>query len=327
MLDTQFASANTTIRIKEQEFLTVDQWEQLLRCDHLEQALTLLKNTVYADVSVNFENDLLDKQVALYTDLQTLVPDEQLYNIFSLPYVYHNLKILTKEHLTGLSLRHLIIPIGHYKVDALEQLVKTRQSDELPDILVDRVTAVIDNFTHYENVQSIDLLYDEGYFEHVLWSVQQLNDATLEHVVRSWIDVFNVSTVLRLSVYKMSRSQLHLMLCEGGHLSLKEVIRLAMVGQLNELVEQLKTTEFGGVYSTYTTEELLQSSVIEKMQDKITHTILQEARFEAFGFLPFLAFVFYKEMEFKNLRLILTGKENQMDTALLRERMKPIYGA
>lgn len=325
MLDTQYASANTLIRIKEKKFLTREQLEQLLRTDNLSQALSQLKNTVYSNLSDDFDYDLLQHQIAIYNELSELIDDVNVKNVFTLIYVYHNLKVLIKQRLTNLELEHLLIPIGEYSIDALKQLVQTLESDTLPLTIVECVRYVIENYQHYENVQSIDLLLDEGYFKHVLVCVNQLNDDKLLDIVKFWVDIFNVTTVLRLSKGKLSRSQLKLFLVDGGHLQVSEVIDLAMANNFKEVVALLNTTPFNFVIKSLGVTNESRVGDIERLKDNVTHYYLQDAKYEAFGYLPLLSFVFYKEMEIKNLRLILTGKDNQMDSALLKERMKPVY--
>lgn len=326
MLDTQYASANTLIRIKEREFLTREQLEQLLRANNLSQALSQLKNTVYTNLSENFDSELLHYQIDSYKELSEMIDDVNVKNVFTLIYVYHNLKVLVKQQLTGLQLEHLLIPIGEYSIEELKQLVQTLESDTLPLNIVECVRYVVENYQNYENVQSIDLLLDEGYFNHLLACVSRLNDDKLLDIVKFWIDIFNVTTILRLSKGKLSRSQLKLFLVNGGHLPVSELINLAMANQFTEVVALLSTTPFNFAMKSLDVSTESHVGDIERLKDKVTHYYLQDAKFEAFGYLPLLSFVFYKEMEIKNLRLILTGKDNQMDSKLLKERMmKPVY--
>ncbi|MBS4761551.1 V-type ATPase subunit [Carnobacteriaceae bacterium zg-ZUI252] len=325
MFDKNYASANTIIRIKEREFLTSDQWEQLLRTNDLEQALNTLKNTVYSHLTVDFEKGLQESQIETYQNLSELIDDEQVENVFSLIYVYHNLKVLIKESVMNTSLSHLLVPIGAYSIEQLRHLVQTQEATALPEVMVSQVKSVLDNYAHYENVQSIDVMMDEAYFSHVLHTADQLQDEKLIHLVRLWIDIFNVTTILRLSKGRLSRSQLTFIMSAGGHLDPYELIQFAMNGQIDDIVLMLsRVVDFSKSSKTLQQGDVT-ASVVERLKDSVTHDYLQDAKYEAFGFLPVLAYVFYKEMEIKNLRLILTGKDNQMDTTLLRERMKPTY--
>ena len=54
---------------------------------------------------------------------------------------------------------------------------------------------------------------------------------------------------------------------------------------------------------------------------------MDESKYQAFGPMPVVAYIFAIEKEITNLRLILVGKDNQIEEDTLRERMRPIYGS
>ena len=71
---------------------------------------------------------------------------------------------------------------------------------------------------------------------------------------------------------------------------------------------------------TLTTVEL------EYLADLLQAKLLATGQFETDGLLPLARYLLGKELEVKNLRLILTGMDNQLPVELIRERMRPIYG-
>ena len=63
----------------------------------------------------------------------------------------------------------------------------------------------------------------------------------------------------------------------------------------------------------------------EQAIDNATETYLKQARFLVFGPLPVLAFISAKEIEVKNIRLVLTGKINNIESDIVRDRMRLDY--
>ena len=49
------------------------------------------------------------------------------------------------------------------------------------------------------------------------------------------------------------------------------------------------------------------------------------ARFKALTIEPLVAYVYAKETEIKNVRIILTGKINQIDPENIKERLRDSY--
>lgn len=65
---------------------------------------------------------------------------------------------------------------------------------------------------------------------------------------------------------------------------------------------------------------------LEYLADLVQFKLLEQGRFETSGPLLLVRYLFGKELEVKNLRLILTGLTNQLPVEIIKERMRPIYG-
>ena len=66
---------------------------------------------------------------------------------------------------------------------------------------------------------------------------------------------------------------------------------------------------------------------LDKLVDELTYELIAEGLYQPFGPIPLLGYLFAKEKEVTNIRLILVGKDNQIEEQILRERMRPIYGS
>lgn len=326
MDDMTFASVNTAVRIRESEFLTKDQFETLLKANDFAQAQQLLKTTVYDQLLDPFEGTLMSELGKAYDFVDDVASNAPVTQLFSLSYTYHNLKVLLKNHLAGLDITDAVIPIGAYNLEALSYLVKTEQSDSLPTIMVETVQEIAQEYREYGRLEAIDVLLDRRYFKHLLQVVKELGDDGLQQLVRTWADLYNVSCIFRLRDKKLTQAFLKSILSTEGNLALEELIKLALQQQFDAILTLLSETTYGDVISPLLESERDVNLSLEIARDQVAHVHLEEARFEAFGYLPLLAYLYYKEMEVKNLRLILTGKVNGFAQEILKERMRPIYG-
>ena len=66
---------------------------------------------------------------------------------------------------------------------------------------------------------------------------------------------------------------------------------------------------------------------LEQIKDDYLSSLYEAAQTQAFGPLPLLAFLNAKEIESKNLRLLVIGKKNQFDNETIRERVRQVYDA
>ncbi|MGT2683106.1 V-type ATPase subunit [Streptococcus porci] len=325
MLDIDYASINTAVRIRENDLLTKETFEGLLKAKDFSQAQQLLKSTAYRDVPEDFE-PLLVAELAKTTDFVTeQVAGAPVAQIFSLIYTYHNLKVLLKNHLAGLDLEHLLVHMGAFDLDELRHLVKTEQSETLPELLVQAVQDTCQEYREYGRLESVDVLLDRRYFKHLVAVARELADPAILNMVQAWVDLYNLNCIFRLRDKKLSRAFLMSVLSNEGQLKHTELIALALANRYDDLLALLNETDYASALTGMIDQEGDLNLSLELARDRVSHVYLDDARFEAFGFLPLLAYNYYKEMEVKNLRLILTGKMNDFDQSMLRERMRPIY--
>lgn len=324
MLDISFANANTAIRLKELDFITKDSLEALLKAQSFEQALQLLRSTVYFDLDTNYNEQLLHKLTETYAFIEAISPDERIVQIFSLMYSYHNLKVILKEKLCQLSISHLLIPIGKIKNEQLIHAVETNENNGLNPILFNGIQEVKANYESFGEVEAIDVIMDRTYFNHLFDIATQINDESVLHLIKCWIDLFNVSVLMRSQRQKASRGFLTSIMADNGEILKNDLLQLNGQVTSNKINQLFKITSYGHRIEQFVSDEHRFES-IETLKDVMTNEFMKDAKFEAFGFMPLLSFIFYKEMEITNLRLILTGKDNGMPEKVLRERVKPIY--
>ncbi|SEN46815.1 V/A-type H+-transporting ATPase subunit C [Amphibacillus marinus] len=335
MKDTQYKGVNTLLRVYETKLLTREDYEKMLRAESLQEALEVLKSTDYhfddQEILLNkdFDSFLLYRLRMIYEELYEVTPNSEVVQIFSLRYSYHNAKVLLKQRFTDLSLEHLLIPIGKYPVTTIKNLVNTQQSAELNPIMIEAVNEAIADFETYGRVEAADVFMDTYYYKHMRAITDRLKNETITRVADVLIDLDNLSTVVRSINQNKSRSFLHTVLSSSGSIPKQAIINLADQGAvsiLNELyLEKPYADKLQAVLSD--SKDTINPMLLDKVIDEIVHELMEEGKYQPFGPMPVMAFMFAIEKEITNIRLILVGKDNQINEDTLRERMRPIYGS
>ena len=335
MNDNTFAQVNTEISIHESSFLSPAQYEQLLRASSSESRSAALEGTAYnpnheqlTDLNT-IERFLMKHLFAEYTWAFEVSPTSALVEFFTLKYTYHNLKVLLKHKATGLNLRHLLIPVGSYSLDMLEQLITTFSAEYCPKLMVDEIAATWAEYQDYQDVRVLEIGMDLAYFAHLKRLESEFEDERLKQLVRLTIDFYNATTVQRAIRHQKPHSFMTQLLSDEGSLTNAEWIELAEKGHLASWFSKVNPLEFDAELSIY--EEKLRSGKLtnlelEYLADLVQFKLLEQGRFETSGPLPLARYLLGKELEVKNLRLILTGLTNQLPVEIIKERMRPIYG-
>ena len=132
-----------------------------------------------------------------------------------------------------------------------------------------------------------------------------------------------------LRVQAKPQSFIKQLLSDEGSLSADDYIQLGNKKAFLTWFRQINPVSFDLDIRSY--EESIETNNfnvrdLEYLFDLLIFKLLEKGRYETDGPLPLARYLYGRELEVKNLRLVLTGLDNQIPSQLLKERMRPIYG-
>lgn len=334
MKPTAFAGTNARIRVYESNLLRNDQFERMLQAPDFEEALNVLKDTPYRNdieqlkETKDYDLMLVNELQRMYAELFSISPEPNLVELFSLRYSYHNLKVLLKEYFTKNDFTTMLIPIGKNSISTLRQAVETSRSDDLDQEYLTSILEVKTDYEDYSNIQSIDIILDRRYFTHLKQLAIKIEDPKVLGLIVLYIDLNNLSTLTRAISQKRSRNFLTTILSDAGSMPIEELISLG-----SESLEEAGKKLAEGKYREIVTASIrsdnqeLSPVKIDLATDDAFMEKMKDAKLEVFGPMPLLAYIYAKENEVKNLRLVLVGKENKLPLEEVTERMRINYGS
>ncbi|CZQ82616.1 atpase v0 complex c/d subunit [Trichococcus palustris] len=335
MQDIDYKGVNTLLRTYELQLLTEADYERMLKAPSLKEALDVLKGTGYQfdakEVLVDkaFEKFLMRNLAEMYEELFMATPEVEVVEIFSLRYTYHNLKVLLKQRFSGENLEHLLIPIGKYSLESLKKLVDTGEGDDEDPILIEGVQESIRDFEEAHRLEAATVFMDTYYFKHLRAISTRVNNPTITTITDEMVDLYNLSTIVRSLKQKKPRGFLYTVLSSSGTIPKQDLIEEAKNGS----AAVIRKYFMGKTYSSRLADLISDSSneidalQLDKLMDALTYEQVAAGLYQPFGPLPLLGYLFAKEKEVTNIRLILVGKDNQISEEILRERMRPVYGS
>ncbi|MFD2305953.1 V-type ATPase subunit [Enterococcus termitis] len=332
MKETVYNQINPLIRLKETELLNAGQYEQLLNAKDTDALREILKNTIYgtymtADFADDFEYIYSKEKGLLFEWLYEMAPEPEVITIYTSRATFHNLKVLTKAELTGKNLDYLFIDDGRYTIETIKSAIRTRVSTELPAELMQAILEVLDYFQESSTIQAIDIIYDRSFLTYQKQLAEKLGYKDIIEEVTAFIDLTNISTMARGILQGQHENFLLTVLSSSGSIP-KSAFLEYTEQSLAAFTEFVLNTTYGGIVSTIVSAETKELDLIafEKMKDDYLTSLYDKAKIMAFGPLPLLAFLNAKEVEWKNLRLILVSKRSNFPVELVRERMRVSNG-
>ena len=330
----EFASINTEISLRERTFFSQEQLEQLLQAKSNEEVALLLQGTPYELSAVALDDHQQIEQVLMralaqeYQFAYEQAPNQQIVDGLALKYVYHNLKVLLKMRAVEQDFSDLLIPIGAYSMEQLRQLALTLDSEAADALLVEEVQQTWSEYSDYQTTVAIDVGMDSAYFRQLRQIADQTDEPVFAQFIIGLIDFFNAITVKRALDQNQPNSFMYQLLSRKGSVSARDMIEYGRQGQWESWFHRVNQLPYAKAFDPYIAKMQsgdLTAFDLEKMRDVYLMLLLQPAQYEAIGVLAVVRYLYGKEMEVLNLRLILTGRANRLVPERLVERMRPSY--
>lgn len=327
----EYHELNPLIRGKELELLSNETFERLIQASSINEIKEILNTTSYhSTIDERFENDfeqkLANEQSQLFSWLHEVSPEPQIIWIYTMRYTFHNLKVLTKAKMTNKNLNHLFINDGFYSIGTLKDAIQTYMSTELPKSVLASIREVHEYFKESAILQGIDVIYDRYFFEEQRRLGEQLGYQELLKAIISFIDLTNISTMARGIQQRRSLGFMTTVISSFGSIP-KEAFLIFVQGEMTDYLAFLEETDYQTMLKPVIHDKEIDLVRFEQIKDNYLSSLYQEAQTQAFGPLPLLALLNAKEIERKNLRVIITGKKNHFSKKCIRERMRQVYDA
>ena len=325
----KFIQSSTRLRVMEKELLKSENFIRASETDTLEDALRSLSDTVYnkyinkISSPTEYEYILKEELTRFYDELFDISPSKIPIRLITLKYFYHNLKVIIKEDIGKKDLKDLYMNIGDFDLkeyrDALVKGNKRNKNIEL-------IQRVEELYEEKKDPQLIDIYLDNAYFTELLELAEESQVDLFIEYAKNLIDFTNIRTLLRAKKQEKDVEFLRQIIIEGGNVR-KETYLDLLNREVSSDTDVFKKLE---IYKYI--KEALDSfkergnlSDFEREMDNYFIDLIKDVKYITYGPEVIFANVLAKEMEIKNLRIILVSKLNGLDSEFIREKLRDTY--
>jgi V/A-type H+/Na+-transporting ATPase subunit C len=329
--DTIYAYAVGRIRALETRLLDRSRFDRMIDSSTVEEALKVLAESDYSNAIGelgdihDFESMLTEELKNTFDTIMSISPKPELIAILVLRYDIHNLKVLFKARYLGVK-SDLLIPIGSMKLETLEYAVSEDDYRDLPELLRRAAEKISEDFLVNRDPQVIDLLLDQVLFEQLLTAARENGSPFLEGMFVRQIDLTNLKSLIRIKRMGLDREFLKKALLPQGSLPIDR-LSSGLDEPLETLITSLAMSDYAELIGEGVREWLEKgtASRLEKLSDDYITAYLKQGKWMPFGFEPLVGYLWAKEIEIKNIRLVLVGKINRLPAEAIRERIRNVY--
>ncbi len=325
----KFIQSSTRLRVLEKELLKNENFVRISESDTLEDALRSLSDTVYnkfinkISSPTEYEVVLKEELIRFYKELYDISPSTIPIDMVTLKYFYHNLKVLVKEYIGEKDLTELYVNLGDFDIKEYRDGISKGSKKNKYFELIERVK---DLYEEKKDPQIIDIYIDNFYFKELLSIAEESEVDLFIDYAKNLIDFTNVRTLLRAKKQEKDVEFFRHVIVPGGNI--KESIYLDLLNK--DISSDTEIFKRLGIYK-YIKDALDDFkdkgnlSNFEKEMDNYFIDLIKDVKYITYGPEVIFANALAKEMEIKNLRIVLVSKLNGLSSEFIREKLRDSY--
>lgn len=331
-----YGYAVARIRAMEHRLLDAGALQRMLDAEDSASVLKILGETSYASAltsqtgELNFDKVLESDLHAIYEEVRTFTPDKELVDIMRLPYDFHNVKVLMKSMFNvrsgGKKRWDLLTSLGSYPVDDMISNIESEDYRLLPfglNLLYPKCVSV---WEQSKDILEVERMLDQRLFEVMLEKASSLGIPGVKEWIRTRIDGENIRTLLRLKRFGFDAPKAMGFFHAGGAVD-TSVLGSLIAEPFESWARALEFSDFGKVLASLDASsgfsELILS--LEKVLEDFYLEKIGISRFNPSAPENIPTYLWAKEMEVKNVRVLLVSKASKGDKEQLRRLLRHGY--
>jgi V/A-type H+-transporting ATPase subunit C len=324
--DWRYTFQTAQVRALETQMLTRATLLDMANAENFVQAAESLSATEYALPSggksaAEVEDMLLARRKALRQLFTGLILDKPLVYLFKTRDDFANLRLALRRVLTEKPVGTDYSDDGNISPETFEKIFseETDESAQLPDYIQQAADQATLAFYQNKDIRQIDYAIDRFQSQYNLKKAHQLKSVFLLGLFRIRIDLTNIRTMFRL---KFTESEQRNVFFNGGFIALERLLQALDLGYesispLFFVTPYYRLVEAGAAYLSSEKSFLK----VEQQCDEFLTGFLKSTLQITAGSQPIIAYLLMKENEIRTVRLILTAKQNSLDTKLILDRI------
>ncbi len=317
---TDFTYAVAYIRAMEPALFSAATIEQLLNCSTHSQCLQFLQEKGWGrpDQPLTAEAILAAEGEKTWEVVESLNIDMSVFNVLSYPKLYHNLKAAVKQHCTETRLPQVFYQDTAISGSAMLDILQRKAYGELPGNMEEAAKEATEVLLQTGDGQLCDMIIDRACLEAIHEAGVNAEDAFIRDYAVSTVQVSNIKIAARCMATGKSEEFTLKALAPCDGLNTADMAKAAAGGNLLTLLQECGFGEAA--------EAIGESpSAFERWCDNRIIETIQPQLYDCFTVGPLVAYVLARENEIKTVRIILSGKLNELSDESIRERVRKMY--
>lgn len=330
-----YGYAVARIRAMELRLLDASVFTRMLDAEDTASVLKVLGETSYAAALTSVSGEgVIDKVLETvlhdtYEEVNSFVPQKELVTLLRLPYDFSNAKVMLKSVFSvrsgGKKRWDLLTSLASYPVDKLISEVESEDYPLLPFGLGSLFPKCLSAWEQNHDVLEAERQLDRQMFAVMLEEAEKLAIPAITEWVKLRIDGENIRSLLRLKRFGFDSARAASFLHEGGCVDVGTLAQ--MIGEPFETWgRMIDYSDFAGLLSSLDTGASFADITmeLEKALDDCYLSSIAGSRYSPNAPGNVVAYLWAKELEVKNIRMIVVSKSTGRDSDQIRRLLRNV---
>ncbi len=320
------------LRVYERKLINKATLTQLVECNGFQEMVSILSERNYSDniSSVekpeDLENLIFDEMSNTISEIKKLSHDDEITNLYLFRYDMQNLKLLIKAEKNSEDVNHALLYRSVIDTENLEDSIKKEIFYVFPDSLRDKIKTIWLEEVQQENLQEAEILLDKLWLETGYRYMKEREQIFLRDLFSVLIDLYNLKVILRTKVMNYDQERVYRYIAEGGFID-KSVILNSYSMELEGMVKFFRSSNYNKIiesgveyfqrYNSFWKFEQLCNDFLIEFVDIVKFLVASSS--------SLIRYLVIKEIELKNLRAILIGKNNRLSVEQISQNLGCAY--
>lgn len=306
------------VRSKELSLLGRQDIDQLMACRGFDECLRVLSDKGWSGGSA--EALLAAEEEKTWAFIRELTDDLTPFSVLLYPIDYNNLKAAVKCVVTDTQPQNVFLSGGSIDPQVMVRCVQDNDFSALPPEMAEAADEAYHVLLQTGDGQLCDLILDRACLLGILRCGKESKNELLGQYAEMRVAVSNIKTAVRACKTGKSKAFIDQALAPCGTLDVSS-LSAAACKSVEDIYGYLSATPYSGA-----AEKLKESySAFEKWCDDQVMDLIKEQKRNPFTVGPLFAYVLARQNEVNTVRIILSGKLNELDDGVIRERLRDMY--
>lgn len=311
------------IRALEMSLFSQAMIEQLMAQKSYKECLSFLVEHGWGDseTDVKSADAILNKESEkAWAVIKDMVSDMSVFDVLLIPDIFHNLKAAIKSVVAGEVEANVFFDNVAIGKKEMMDIVKSKDFKALPEYMQAAAEEGYEAMTRTKDGQLLDCIIDRATLEAILAAAKKANDPLLKQYAQNQVAVADIKIAVRSLKTAKSMDFMRRAMAPCETLNIERLAKAALSG-MDDIVKYLEETDYAGGAGALATS----SSAFECWCDNRIIETIKPQKYNAFSVGPLVAYILARLNEIKTVRIILSGKQNDLPEEAIRERIREMY--